>query len=112
MNNIKILGRLTAAPELRQGASGRSFATFIVAVPRQNNRKEADFIRCIAFDKLADALSKHCSKGRQVLLDGRLEVQIVENGNQDRNFFHTVIAQRVEFLHDPSQNQTAGATPF
>ncbi|WP_232458515.1 single-stranded DNA-binding protein [Lactobacillus johnsonii] len=43
MNDIKILGR-TDTPEKRSA----------VAV-RQNNRDEADFIRCVAFDKLAAA---------------------------------------------------------
>ena len=48
MNDIKLLGRLTNAPELKRSASGRDYAWFTVAVPRQNNRDEADFIRCVA----------------------------------------------------------------
>ena len=38
MNDIKLLGRLTGNPELKQSASGRVYAWFTVAVPRQNNR--------------------------------------------------------------------------
>ena len=45
MNVIKLLGRLTEAPELRKSTSGRDYAWFTVAVPRANNRDEADFIR-------------------------------------------------------------------
>ena len=74
MNDIKLLGRLTEAPELRKSASGRDYAGLTVAVPRANNRDEADFIRCVAFDKLAAAICQHCGKGRQVLCTGRLQV--------------------------------------
>ena len=55
MNDIKLLGRLTDTPELKQSAAGRAYAWFTVAVPRRNNKDEADFIRCVAFDKLAAA---------------------------------------------------------
>ena len=89
MNDIKLLGRLTQAPELKESVNGNQYAWFTVAVPRKNNRDEADFIRCKAFGKLAGALKQHCDKGRQLLLTGR--------------FFHTVIAHQVEFLHDPNR---------
>ena len=56
MNDLRILGRLTAEPELKKSAQGRTYAWFTVAVPRRNNREEADFIRCVAFDKLAQAI--------------------------------------------------------
>lgn len=108
MNNIKILGRLTANPELKSSNQGRSYAYFTVATPRQNNRDKADFIRCVAFDKLADAIVQHCGKGRQVLLDGRLEVNVTDNGKgQPATFFHTVIAHHVDFLHDPRRQPAA-----
>ena len=47
MNDIKLLGRLTDTPELKQSQSGRSYAWFTVAVPRRNDRKEADFIHSL-----------------------------------------------------------------
>ena len=39
MNDIKLLGRLTNAPELKKSSNGRDYAWFTVAVPRQNNRE-------------------------------------------------------------------------
>lgn len=108
MNNIKLLGRLASAPELKQSANGRSYAFFTIATPRQNNRDEADFIRYIAFDKLADAMTKHCGKGRQILLDGRLEVNVSDKQDgTPATFFHTVIAHHVDFLHNPNREAVA-----
>lgn len=108
MNNIKLLGRLTATPELKASQNGRNYAFFTVATPRQNNREEADFIRCVAFDKLADAIARHCGKGRQVLLDGRLQVNVSDKQDgKPATFFHTVVAHHVDFLHDPNREAFA-----
>lgn len=102
MNDIKLLGRLTHAPELKQGHNGRQYTWFTIAVPRQHNQQEADFIRCVAFDRLATALNQHCGKGRQLLLAGRLEVNAkTDQATQETRYFHTVIANHVDFLHDP-----------
>lgn len=92
MNDIKLLGRLAQEPVLHTSGKGRPYVWFVVAVPRRNNRKEADFIRCVAFDKLADAVNKFCCKGRQVLVQGRLQVsQSVDQETQKNMYHHTVV---------------------
>ena len=108
MNDIKILGRLVNQPEMKQSANGRSYAWFTVAVPRQNNRDEADFIRCVAFDKLAAAICQHCGKGRQVLCTGRLQVSTsTDNTTQQTRYHHTVVVSNTHFLHDPNRVSAA-----
>ena len=113
MNDIKLLGRLTGNPELKQSASGRVYTWFTVAVPRQNNRDEADFIRCVAFDKLAQAIAQHCKKGRQVLAHGRLQVSTsMDNATQQTRYHHTVVAHAANFLHDPKFSAASAEAPF
>lgn len=107
MNDIKLLGRLTHAPEIKKSSKGRDYVWFTVAVPRQSNRDEADFIRCVAFDKLAMAIYQHCTKGRQVLVNGRLQVSTsVDQQTQQTRYHHTVIAHATHFLHDPNRVNT------
>lgn len=106
MNNIKLLGRLTAQPELKTSAGGRDYVFFTVAVSRQGNREEADFIRCVAFDKLAVAIANNCGKGRQVLCDGRLQVSTSES-NGETKYHHTVVVSNTTFLHDPNREEVA-----
>lgn len=107
MNDIKLLGRLAHAPELKKSNKGRSYVWFTVAVPRKNDRNEADFIRCVAFDKLADAVNTYCTKGRQVLVQGRLQVsQSTDKATKESKYFHTVVAHATHFLHDPSKQNT------
>lgn len=110
MNDIKLLGRLARDPELKTSAAGRSYAWFTVAVPRQNNREEADFIRCVAFDKLANAIVQHCSKGRQVLTHGRLQVSTSLDEDTKRvNYHHTIVVNSIHFLHDPNRDSSMAA---
>lgn len=103
MNEIKLLGRLTSQPDLKKSTRGQYYAWFTVAVPRKNNREEADFIRCVAFDKLAIAINQHCGKGRQVLCSGRLQVSVSQNENE-KKYHHTVVVSSTHFLHDPNRN--------
>lgn len=104
MNDIKILGRLTDTPEIKRSANGRDYAWFTVAVPRRNNKDEADFIRCVAFDKLAAAICQHCQKGRQVLATGRLQVSTsIDDDTKRIRYHHTVVVASTHFLHDPNR---------
>lgn len=103
MNDINLLGRLTSTPELRKSANGRCYIWFTVAVPRQDNRREADYIRCLAFDKLANAIYEHCDKGHQVLCKGRLQVSTsIDEVTKKVNYHHTVVVSSTHFLHDPN----------
>ena len=57
MNKVVLIGRLTRDPELRYTQSGKAFATFTLAVDRKfkkDQQAQADFIPCMAWDKLAE----------------------------------------------------------
>lgn len=105
MNDIKLLGRLTANPELKQSQTGdHCYTWFTVAVPRKSDRSKADFVRCVAFDGLAQSLTSHCLKGRQVLINGRLEVSSKINQETHSNqIYYSVISDSIEFLQQPQK---------
>lgn len=112
MNDIKILGRLAADPELKQSTNQRAYVWFTVAVPRHSDRTKADFVRCVAFDKLAESLTEYCVKGRQVLVNGRLEVsQRINQETQANQIYYSVISESIEFLQRPqsASRQTESA---
>ena len=113
MNDIKLLGRLTNAPELKKSNAGHTYAWFTVAVPRKSNKNEADFIRCVAFGKLASAMEQYCTKGRQILVQGRLQVsQSTDQKTQETRYHHTVVAHAANFLHDPKFSAASAEAPF
>lgn len=79
LNKIILMGRLTRDPELRRTGSGTAVASFSLAVDRdykdQNGEKETDFIDCVAWRSTAEFASKYFSKGRMVVVEGRLQIR-------------------------------------
>jgi len=73
------MGRLTRDPERRETQSGTPVTSFTVAVdrgytPKDGGERKADFIRVVAWDKLADFVAKYFVKGQLAAVAGRLEI--------------------------------------
>ena len=104
MNNITLIGRLTRDPELKYTQSGKAFCKFSIAVQREFNREEADFINCIAWDKRAEAICEYLRKGRRIATQGRLSVNSYEKDGETK-WITEVIVDKFEFV-DSSNNDT------
>lgn len=75
VNNVILLGRLTADVDLRVTTSGKNVASFTLAVDKSGKQEGADFFDVTAWDKLAELLQQYTSKGSKLLVQGRLEQQ-------------------------------------
>ena len=102
MNQISLIGRLTADPEYRAGENHEA-ATFRLAIPRRRGNDDAGavFIEIVAFDGLARTVGDHLSKGRQVSVAGRLEQAEWNTKEGDYRSKHQVIADEILFLDAP-----------
>ena len=92
LNHIVIMGRLTRDPELRRTGSGIAVASFSVAVDRDfggkdGGEKKTDFIDCVAWRQTGEFISKYFTKGRMIVVDGRLEMRdwTDKEGNKRRS---------------------------
>lgn len=92
LNHIDIMGRLVRDPELRVTGNGISVANFSVAVDRdfsgkEGGEKETDFIDCTAWRKTAEFVSKYFTKGRMIVVSGRLQTSSYtdKDGNKRRS---------------------------
>ena len=91
LNHITIMGRLTRDPELRRTGSGIAVASFTVAVDRDfggrdGGEKETDFIDCVAWRQTGEFVSKYFTKGRMIVVSGRLQIRswTDKDGNKRR----------------------------
>ena len=94
MNYQKVIiaGRATADAVALDSKSGElKFTTFDVAV--NDGKEQVTFFPVTVFGKTGEAAAKYVTKGRQVLVDGRIQVN-------DKRYFN-VIADRVQFGPDP-----------
>lgn len=77
-NKVILMGNLTRDPELRQTQSGTSVCRFSIAVNRSYNaqdgssRDETCFVEIDCFGKSAENIAKFFSKGKPILVEGRL----------------------------------------
>ena len=91
LNHITIMGRLTRDPELRRTGSGIAVASFTVAVDRdfsgrEGGERETDFIDCVAWRQTGEFVSKYFTKGRMIVVSGRLQIRswTDKDGNKRR----------------------------
>ena len=99
MNSSIITGRLTADPELKTTNNGKFVTSFTVAVDRYaNGEKTADFIRCEAWEKVAEKLCQYKRKGDLIGVLGSLRVdRYTAQDGSDRSKTY-IRASGVEFL--------------
>ena len=98
MNKVIILGRLTADPEIRYTQAGKAVASLTIAVNRGFGSDSADFINCVAWEKLAEIIGNNLSKGGQVLVEGRMQNRSYENNQGEKRFVTEVVLNNIEFV--------------
>lgn len=98
MNSVKLSGRLTRDPELKQTQAGVPVASFGLAVDRKFNRDEADFIPITAWRKTAEFVAKYFHKGQRVIIsEGRIRVTPYTDRDGNKRTRFEVVADEVEF---------------
>lgn len=114
INRVVLVGRLTKDPILRKTQSGTSVVSFTVAVNRrmQNQEQQADFIGCVAWNKVADLMAQYLKKGALVGIEGRIQTRNYE-GQNGRVYVTEVVAENVQFLESKGAAQAhAGNSDF
>lgn len=108
LNKVFLLGNLTRDPELRQTANGASVCSFSIAVNEGfGDKKKVNFFNVQAWQKTAEACAKYLSKGRPVLVEGRLQNRNYEKDGQKRTITE-IVAENVQFLAVTGRPEPAG----
>lgn len=110
INNIVLVGRTTKMIELKQNKNGTNYVQFTLAVNRpykgEQGGQQADFINCVAWNKIAETLSNYVSKGMMIGVEGRLQVRNYENEAGVRQYLSEVLVNRFTFLESKKSNNT------
>lgn len=106
MNIITLMGRLVADPETRFTNSGSSVATLKIAVKRQGKDGESDFITCRAWNKIGETIQNHFTKGQQILISGRLNIENWEAPDGTKKEKTIVMVSDFDFLGKKENNNT------
>ena len=107
MNKAVLIGRLVRDPEVRYTQSGKAVASITLAVDRRNRKQAemsgqptADFIPCVAWDKLAQVIGK----GRRIGVEGRMQVRSYDAQDGSKRYVTEVVVSELEFLDSRKEN--------
>ena len=102
MNKVVLTGRLVRDSELSYIASTSTpKMSFSMAVERNyqkdKNNKKVDFINCEMIGKHTENLCQYVTKGKQILVEGELNIDNYEKDGEKRSFTKVKV-DRLEFL--------------
>lgn len=107
---------MTKDPEVRYTQSGTPVGTFTLAVDRRvakDKPKEADFIPCVVWGKTAEVVGNWCKKGKQIAVEGRIQVRSYDAKDGSKRYVTEVIVNELELLGSKSDSgsQQSGGRP-
>ena len=107
VNEVRLAGRLTETPEIKQTTTGGVAVTsFRVAVKRRTAKKGeepvTDFFTVVAWRQLAEFIGKYFDKGSAIYITGELRQRIYRDKNNDSRTIVEVEATDAKFIDSKS----------
>lgn len=113
-NNVHFLGRLTDDVEVKT-AGETTVANFTLARNRMKSKdkeqSEADFVRFVAWGKMAETISTYFKKGERMGVEGRLQVRNYEDKDGNKRTATEVVVESIEFIETKGTKSENTATP-
>lgn len=111
INQVILMGRLTRDPEMRTTTTGKTIASFSIAVDRGGQEDAADFFDVTAWEKLGELVNQYLSKGRRCLVQGRLRQDSWDDKETGKKRSKVeVVATDVTFLDGPNGDSAGGSS--
>ena len=122
-NRVILIGRLTADPELKSTASGKSVATFRLATNRvwtdqQGKKNEAsEFHNIVLWGRPAEVVKQFCAKGSELMVEGRISTRTWEDQNGAKRYTFEIVWENIQLGSRPggarkaAEGEAAAAAP-
>lgn len=107
INKSILVGRITKDPTLKKTPTGKSVVSFTLAVNRKkygNDKDQADFINCVAWNSQADFIANYIGKGRLLGIVGRLQSRTYDDASGRTVYVTEVVTDEVQAL-DYAENR-------
>jgi single-strand DNA-binding protein len=115
LNKVFLLGNLTRDPDLRGFANGQNVCDLGLAVSRRfmsngQEQEETCFVDVVVWGKAASNCRQYLSKGSQVMVEGRLQLDSWEDRNGGgRRTKLRVVAENIQFMNRRREDGQGGA---
>ncbi|MEN3015480.1 MAG: single-stranded DNA-binding protein [bacterium] len=95
-NKVLMIGRVVKEPTLKYTQQGKAVSSFSLAVDRAN--EETDFFDIVAFDKQAEIASKYLTKGRLIMIEGRIQTRNYEAQDGTKRKVYEIVVESFRML--------------
>ena len=113
INKAILMGRLTRDPELRHTNSGTPVCSFSIAINNgYGENQSTDFINCVAWNKQAEFVERNFSKGKMIIVVGRIQTRTWEGTDGKKNYATEVVANEVSFGESKRSSDEGGFGGF
>ena len=110
-NKVILVGNLTRDVELKYTPSGTAIAKFGLATNRTykdtmtgETKQEVMFIDITVFGRSAEVANQYLSKGKKVLIEGRLVLDQWVDATGQKRSKHSIVAEKVQFMDSKAQS--------
>ena len=107
VNKVILIGRTGADVELKYTSSGKAVANFSLAVNDSFKNRDGEqterveWVRCVAWEKLAEVCSEFLTKGKQAYAEGRLQTRTYEDREGNQRTVCEVVVRQLRLLGGP-----------
>jgi single-strand DNA-binding protein len=112
MNSVNILGRMTRPADLRTTGTGKSVASFSIAVNGFRKDDPASFFNVVAWAQTGDYVANYGGKGRLVAVSGRLSQRKYTTSDGQQREVVEIIAENVSFVDSKRDDVQDAEDPY
>ena len=104
MNRVFICGNLGQDPELRTTSGSTAVVNLRVATNERRKGRDGEWTdhtewhRVVAFGRQAESCGQHLTKGRKVLIEGRIQTRKWQDTDGNDRYSTEIVADRVHFV--------------
>ncbi len=110
LNHCELMGRITAPLELKATTGGKSVLAFTIAVDRGKNpttgEKVTDFINCIAWESIAEFITRYFDKGRMICVEGSIQTRSYKTDEGKNRHITEIKIDKAHFTGEKVENTT------
>jgi single-strand DNA-binding protein len=109
-NKVIIMGNLTRDPEMKYLSNGKPVTNFSIAINEKYKKGEewvenVSYFDVVVFDRQAETCNEYLSKGKQVLVEGKLQQNRWEAQDGTKRSKIEIVAARVVFMSSGESKQ-------
>lgn len=111
VNRVTLIGNLGRDPELRHTPTGMAVCTISVATTfKSREGDQTEWHKVIYFDKTAETIAEHFTKGKPIYVEGRIQSRKYEDRQGNERTAYEIVGEKFNFLPSGTRDQGSGQT--